>query len=71
MIDNWAKIQSGLSLGHALNAGEFGPCVNFRHQDESPEVGLIRGAHCILTVAPIPYQNNSNEWNERFDWREV
>ena len=71
MIDYWAKIQSGLSLGNGNNPGNFEPCVAFRHQDESPEVGLIRGAHCSLLIGAIPYQNNSNEWNERFDWREV
>jgi hypothetical protein len=69
VFDYWAKIQSGLSVGHLTSFGHFDECIRFRYQ--TAVVDSIRGQHCMMQIRATEYRNNSQTWNPRFDWREV
>jgi Nose resistant-to-fluoxetine protein, N-terminal domain len=71
VFDYWAKLQSGISVGNLNNLGHFDECIRFRHNTDKQNIGVIRGQYCLVRVQSTVYQNNSSEWNSRFDWREV
>jgi hypothetical protein len=74
VFDSWTKFQSGVSFGNRIDFGNFEQCLDFEHESDDSNVGVIQGQHCLIYYQATPNASSpatTLQSDGIFDWTEM